>query len=185
MYLFTSSRNMSNLDKLKAKTTLGKLYADHLMRYVSHWFIHLIHQSHPSIHPSIHWMPHYTCIWLNLYVSPIHLMLCISFIHPPHPSIHFIHHIHFISPSIECHIIPVSNSISMSPLLTSSMTHLFYVYRSSEERADGVDQEHHKYQSLINWRFIAASMSHRRQLFRWLFIWRGRQESETAEHQSC
>ena len=159
MYLITSSRNMSNLDKLKAKTTLGKLYA---------------HQ----------------------------LMLCISFIHPPHLSIHHIHHIYpsieyHIIPvydsismyaSIECHIIPVSDSISIPPIFTSSMTHLFYVYRSSEERADGVDQEHHKYQSLINWRFIAASMSHRRQLLyqcRWLFIWRGRQESETAEHQSC
>ena len=56
--------------------------------------MYLIHSSTSSInhiHPSIHWMPHYTCIWLNLYVSPIHLMLCISFIHPPHPSIHFIH----------------------------------------------------------------------------------------------
>ena len=188
MYLFTSSRNMSNLDKLKAKTTLGKLYADHLMRYVSHSFIHLIHQSHPS-HPSIH--PSIECHIIpvsdSISISPLFTScyLSHSFIHLTHPSTSSIH---FIYPSIECHIIPVSNSISMSPLLTSSMTHLFYVYRSSEERADGVDQEHHKYQSLINWRFIAASMSHRRQLLsqcRWLFIWRGRQESETAEHQSC
>ena len=62
--------------------------------------MYLIHSSTSSInhihhiHSSIHWMPHYTCIWLNLYFSPIHLMLFISFIHPPHPSIHFIHPSH-------------------------------------------------------------------------------------------
>ena len=98
--LFTSSRNMSNLDKLKAKTTLGKLYADHLMRYVSHSFIHLIHQSHPS-HPFIHPLNVTLYLYLTqslfLPYSPHAIYLIhssTSSIHPLHPSITSISSIH-------------------------------------------------------------------------------------------